>query len=108
MAIKLTEAAATHIQEMLNKRGHGLGLRLSTKASGCTGFTYVVDYADKVNENDQVFETYGVKVVVDNKSMKNLKNSEIDYVKENALCEGFEFNNPQVKEMCGCGESFSV
>jgi iron-sulfur cluster assembly protein len=108
MAVTLTAAGAKRVESMLAKRGHGLGLRVSTKVSGCTGFAYVVDYADEIDEDDHVFESYGVKVVVDAKSLKNIDGMEMDYVKESLLNEGFDFRNPNVKDMCGCGESFSV
>lgn len=108
MAVTLTEAAADRVNKMLAKRGHGIGLRLGTKVSGCTGFAYVVDYADEIDEHDVVFESQGVKVVVDEKSLPNIDGMELGYVKESLLNEGFEFNNPNVKDSCGCGESFSV
>ncbi|MGD8568204.1 MAG: iron-sulfur cluster assembly accessory protein [Gammaproteobacteria bacterium] len=108
MSISLTEAAANRVTTMLEKRGSGIGLRLGTTKSGCSGFAYVVDYADSVEPDDVVFETQGVKVIVDRKSLPNIEGMELDYVKNNALNEGFEFNNPNVKNMCGCGESFTV
>ncbi|MFO8024433.1 HesB/IscA family protein [Thiohalophilus sp.] len=108
MAIELTESAAKHVESMLGKRGNGIGLRLGTRKSGCTGFAYVVDYADEVTDDDVVFESYGVKVVVDRKSLANIDGTEVDYMKTNAINEGFEFRNPNIKDMCGCGESFSV
>ena len=108
MAIQLTENAAQHIQRMLDKRGHGVGLRLGTKKSGCSGFAYLVDYADEIGDDDVVFERHGVKVVVDRTSLSRLDGMELDYVKSNILNEGFEFRNPNVKDSCGCGESFSV
>lgn len=108
MAIALTESAARHIESMLRKRGNGIGLRLGTCKSGCTGFAYVVDYADDVSDDDVVFESHGVKVVVDRQSLSNIDGTEVDYMKTNAINEGFEFRNPNVKDMCGCGESFSV
>ncbi|MAT66080.1 MAG: iron-sulfur cluster assembly protein IscA [Gammaproteobacteria bacterium] len=108
MSIQLTEAAAERVRTMLEKRGEGIGLRLGTRKSGCSGFAYVVDYADEIGDDDQVFECHGVKVVVDSKSMPMLDGMELDYVRQNALNEGFEFNNPNVKDSCGCGESFSV
>lgn len=108
MSIQLTEAAAERVRTMLEKRGEGIGLRLGTRKSGCSGFAYVVDYADAVGDDDQVFESHGVKVVIDSKSMPMLDGMELDYVRQNALNEGFEFNNPNVKDSCGCGESFSV
>jgi iron-sulfur cluster assembly protein len=108
MAVQLTEAAARHVQKMLEKRGAGLGLRLGTRVSGCTGFAYVVDYADHVQDGDAVFESFGVKVIVDPKSLANLDGTTVDYQKTNAINSGFEFSNPKVAETCGCGESFSV
>lgn len=108
MAVQLTEAAARHVAREIEKRGSGVGLRVSTRKSGCTGFAYVVDYADGVEDDDHVFESHGVKVVVGAKSLAALDGMEIDFVKTNLLNEGFEFRNPNVKDMCGCGESFSV
>lgn len=108
MAIQLTAAAAQRVQTMLDKRGRGLGLRLGTRKSGCSGFAYVVDYADDIGAHDRVFESHGVKVVVDSASLPALEGMEIDYVRNNPLNEGFEFRNPNVKDTCGCGESFSV
>lgn len=108
MAVTLTESAANRVNTMIAKRGSGIGLRVSTKVSGCAGFSYVVDYADDIESEDSVFESYGVKVVVDATSLNNIDGMEIDYVKESLLNEGFDFKNPQVKESCGCGESFTV
>ena len=108
MAVTLTDTAATHVANMLSKRGHGLGLRIGTKKSGCTGFAYVVDYADEVNDDDRVFESHGVKVVVDDLSLERIDGMEVDFVKSSLLNEGFEFRNPNIKDQCGCGESFSV
>ena len=108
MAIQLTEAAAERVRSMLGKRGKGRGLRLGTRKSGCSGFAYVVDYADEITDDDVVFESHGVRVVVDMASLAALDGMEVDYVRNNALHEGFEFNNPNVKDSCGCGESFSV
>ncbi|BBP46490.1 iron-binding protein IscA [Thiosulfatimonas sediminis] len=108
MAVTLTESAAQRVNTMISKRGSGMGLRVATRVSGCAGFAYVVDYADAIGDDDQVFESYGVKVVVDGKSLQNIDGMEIDYVRESLLNEGFEFNNPKVKDSCGCGESFTV
>jgi iron-sulfur cluster assembly protein len=108
MAVELTSNAAKHVQAMLEKRGHGLGLRLGTRKSGCTGFAYVVDYADQAEEDDLVFESHGVKVVVDKNSLTALDGTEVDYIRTNAINQGFEFRNPNIKDACGCGESFSV
>jgi iron-sulfur cluster assembly protein len=108
MKVELTENAASRVSAMLQQRGSGIGLRLGTRKSGCSGFEYVVDYADEVSERDEVFESHGVKVVVDRGSLPYLNGTTVDYVKMNALHEGFEFNNPNVRNMCGCGESFTV
>ena len=108
MAVMLTKSAAEHVNTMLEKKPGSIGLRLATEKSGCTGFGYVVDYAEAVNDDDQVFESHGVKVVVDNESLKMVDGTEIDFVKNNVLNQGFEFKNPNIKDMCGCGESFNV
>ncbi|TCT19759.1 HesB/IscA family protein [Thiobaca trueperi] len=108
MAVILTEAAARHVATMLAKRGRGVGLRVATKKSGCNGFAYAVDYADSVEHSDRIFESHGVKVVVDGENLERLDGMEIDFVKSSLLNEGFEFRNPHVKNRCGCGESFSV
>jgi iron-sulfur cluster assembly protein len=108
MSISLTEKAADHISAMLARRGSGIGLRVGTRKSGCSGFAYEVDYADEIKENDVVFESHGVKVIVDMDSISLLDGMQLDYVKTNALHEGFEFNNPNVRDLCGCGESFNV
>ena len=108
MSVQLTEAAAQHVAREIDKRGEGVGLRVGTKKSGCTGFAYVVDYADEIGDQDQVYESHGVKVVVDADSLAQLDGMVIDFVKTNLLNEGFEFRNPNIKDMCGCGESFSV
>lgn len=108
MNVSLTESAARHVQAMLTKRGRGLGLRLGIKKSGCSGFAYVVDYADALEPDDRVFESHGVKVIVNAKSLSQVAGTEIDFVKHSLLNSGFEFRNPNVKDSCGCGESFSV
>jgi iron-sulfur cluster assembly protein len=108
MAIELTEAAARHIRSQLEKRGKGEGLRVGTKKSGCTGYAYTVDYADEIGTQDHVFESHGVRVVTDSEALSIIDGMTIDYVKTNALNQGFEFINPNVKDMCGCGESFNV
>lgn len=108
MAIQLTDNAITRVRQMLAKRGYGIGLRLSTKVSGCTGFAYVVDYADQVNDDEVVFSFGDVQLIVPQKSMPQLDGMTLDYSKQGLLNEGFEFINPNVKDKCGCGESFSV
>ncbi len=108
MAVVLTENAAQHISAMLQKRGSGIGLRLGMRKSGCSGFAYVVDYVDVIGNKDTVFESQGVKVVVDRDSLEQLDGTEVDYLRNNAINQGLEFRNPNVRDTCGCGESFSV
>ena len=108
MAITLTPSAGEHVRKMLGRNECALGLRLGTKKSGCTGFAYVVDYADEIGPEDQVFESEGVRVVVDSASLPQLDGTEVDFVTNNVLNRGLEFRNPNVLDNCGCGESFSV
>jgi len=107
MAISLTEPAAERVRSYLDARGSGVGLRIGVKKTGCNGFAYVVNYADEVTDNDQVFENQGVTVVVDRDSLAFIDGTEVDFVKE-GLNEAFRFRNPNVSGECGCGESFSV
>ena len=107
MAITLTETAATRVRNFLATRGKGVGLRLGVKTTGCSGMAYVLEFVDAVEAEDQVFESHGVKVIVNPKSLVYLDGTELDYGKE-GLNEGFKFNNPNVKDSCGCGESFNV
>jgi len=107
MSITLTEAAANHVLGFLGNRGQGVGVRLGVKTTGCSGMAYILEFADEVNPEDQVFEDRGVKVIIDPKSLLYLDGTELDYSKE-GLNEGFKFNNPNVKGECGCGESFTV
>jgi iron-sulfur cluster assembly protein len=107
MAITMTEAAATRVKQFLDNRGKGVGLRLGVKTTGCSGMAYVIEYADALEEGDVVFEDHGIKVIVNPRSLVYLDGTELDYAKE-GLNEGFKFNNPNVKDMCGCGESFNV
>jgi len=107
MAITLSAAAAQHVAQFLQKRGKGVGVRLGVKTSGCSGMAYKLEFADAVDEEDRVFESHGVKVLVDVRSLPYLEGTELDYVRE-GLNEGFRFNNPNVKGQCGCGESFTV
>lgn len=105
--ITLTQNAAHHIQNYLTKRGKGEGIRLGVKTSGCSGMAYTLEFVDEVLPEDIVFEQYGVKIFVDPKSYVYLDGTELDYTKE-GLQEGFKFANPNVKDECGCGESFHV
>lgn len=107
MAITLTEAAAERVKAFLDNRGKGIGLRLGIKTSGCSGMAYVLEFIDEVAEDDKVFESQGVKVIVDAKSLLYIDGTELDFTKE-GLNEGFQFNNPNVKDQCGCGESFTI
>ncbi|MDH5409709.1 MAG: iron-sulfur cluster assembly protein IscA [Gammaproteobacteria bacterium] len=107
MAITITEAAADHVKKFLANRGKGEGLRLGVKTTGCSGMAYVLEFVDVIEEQDQMFESCGVKIFVDPKSMIYLDGTELDFAKE-GLNEGFQFNNPNVKDACGCGESFTV
>ncbi len=107
MSISLTSAAADRVRSFLGRRGHGVGLRLSVKKTGCSGFAYVVNYADEVGNDDVVFEDQGVKVIVDRDSLGYIDGTEVDFVKQ-GLNEAFRFRNPNVKGECGCGESFTV
>ncbi|GHA64772.1 HesB family protein [Formosimonas limnophila] len=107
MAVSMTAAAAQHVQNFLTKRGKGVGLRLGVRTTGCSGMAYKLEYADNVAEDDNVFEAHGVKLLIDPKSLAYLDGTELDYTRE-GLNEGFKFNNPNVKDECGCGESFHV
>ena len=105
--ITLTEQAATRVSNFLAKRGKGIGLRLGVKTSGCSGMAYKLEFADDANPEDIVYESHGLKVLIDPKSLPYLDGTELDYTKV-GLKEGFKFNNPNVKDQCGCGESFKV
>ncbi|NOZ38216.1 MAG: iron-sulfur cluster assembly protein IscA [Gammaproteobacteria bacterium] len=107
MGITMTDSAAERVQSFLASRGSGVGLRLGVKTSGCSGMAYVLEFVDEIDEQDQVFESHGVKIIVDPKSLLYIDGTELDYGKE-GLNEGFKFNNPNVKDQCGCGESFTI
>lgn len=107
MAITLTENAAKQIRKQLAKRGKGLALRIGVKKVGCSGFAYTFDYADEVRAGDQMFESYDASVVIDAGSLPFLDGSRVDFVKE-GLNDSFRFDNPNVDNTCGCGESFSL
>jgi iron-sulfur cluster assembly protein len=107
VAIQLTERAAQQIHKSLAKRGKGLGLRLGVKTTGCSGMAYKLEYADAANPEDRSFESHGIKIFIDPKSLAYLDGTELDFVRE-GLNEGFKFNNPKERDRCGCGESFRV
>ena len=105
--ITLTEKAASHIRSFLAKRGKGLGLRVGVRTTGCSGLAYKLEFADAASPGDLEFESQGVKLLVDPKSLQYIDGTELDYARE-GLNEGFKFRNPNVKDECGCGESFNV
>jgi len=107
MAITLTESAAKRVRTYLQRRGSGIGLRLGIKKTGCSGFAYVVDYADQAEPDDAVFENSGITVLVAPDALKYIDGTEVDFVQE-GLNEAFKFRNPNANGECGCGESFSV
>lgn len=107
MGVTLTPAAANHVQNFISKRGKGIGLRLGVRTTGCSGLAYKLEFADEVNPGDLEFESNGVRVLIDPKSLPYISGTELDYTRE-GLNEGFKFKNPNVKDECGCGESFNV
>ncbi|MBW3566474.1 MAG: iron-sulfur cluster assembly accessory protein [Proteobacteria bacterium] len=107
MAISMTPRAASHVRRMLEKRGGGLGLKLGVKKTGCSGFAYALDYADKAGEDEVVFDSQALKIVVPKQALALIDGTEVDYVSE-GLNQMFRFRNPNMKDECGCGESFTV
>jgi iron-sulfur cluster assembly protein len=107
MAITLTPSAAERVRNHLATRGHGLGLRLGVRKTGCSGYAYVVNFAEEIGAADLVFDSEGVKVIVDADSLALIDGTEVDFVRQ-GLNEAFRFRNPNVKGECGCGESFAV
>jgi iron-sulfur cluster assembly protein len=107
MAVTLTEKAATHISRFIERRGKGIGLRFGVRTTGCSGMAYKLEYVDAPDPDDQVFISHGVKVFVDPKSLPYIDGTELDYARE-GLNEGFKFFNPNVKDACGCGDSFKI
>lgn len=107
MAVTLTPNAAIRVQKFLSSRGKGIGLRVGVKTSGCSGMAYTLEFVDEAAPEDLIFDSHGVKVLVDPTSLVYLDGTELDYAKE-GLNEGFKFNNPNAKASCGCGESFSA
>ena len=107
MGITLTEKAAQRVEKYLESRGKGIGLKLAVKTTGCSGMAYVIEFADEIPSDDHIFESHGIKIMVDPKSLIYIDGTELDFARE-GLNEGFQFNNPNVKDSCGCGESFTV
>lgn len=107
MTLTMTDAAAERVKKFMSQRGKGVGIRLGVKTTGCSGLAYVLEFVDSIDAHDQVFEDHGVKIIVDPKSLVYLSGTQLDFTKE-GLNEGFKFINPNVKNTCGCGESFTV
>ncbi len=107
MAISISDTAVRHVAEQLAERGHGIGIRVGVKTTGCSGMAYVLEFVDKLEVGDEVFEEQGVKIIVDPKSLVYIDGTQMDFVK-NGVNQGFEFKNPNAKGECGCGESFSI
>lgn len=107
MAVTLTKSAAERVRNFIAARGRGVGLRLGVRKTGCSGYAYVINYAEEITDNDRVFDSEGVKVVVDADSLALVDGTEVDFVRH-GLSEAFRFRNPNVRGECGCGESFSV
>jgi iron-sulfur cluster assembly protein len=107
MAITLTEKAAKHVNRYIDRRGKGLGLRFGVRTTGCSGLAYKLEFVDESAPEDSVFESHGVKVFVDPKSLPYIDGTQLDFARE-GLNEGFRFSNPNVKDECGCGESFRI
>ena len=107
MSVTLSTNAAKHVSDFMAKRGKGVGIRLGVKTSGCSGMAYRLEFVDEMHTEDLIFESHGVKVIVDPQSLAYLDGTELDFVRE-GLNEGFKFNNPNVKDACGCGERFNV
>ncbi|MFZ9392159.1 MAG: iron-sulfur cluster assembly protein IscA [Betaproteobacteria bacterium] len=107
MAVTLTQKAAEHVAQFIAKRGKGVGVRLGVKTTGCSGLAYKLEFVDQPADEDLAFDSFGVRVLVDPKSLPYIDGTELDYTRE-GLNEGFKFNNPNVKSECGCGESFKV
>lgn len=107
MSLSLSESAARHVSNYIAKRGKGVGVRLAVKTAGCSGMAYKLEFVDEPLADDLSFDSFGVKIFTDAKSLPYLDGTQLDFVKE-GLNEGFKFNNPNVKDECGCGESFNV
>ncbi len=107
MAVTLTQKAAEHVAQFIAERGKGVGVRLGVKTTGCSGLAYKLEFVDQPADEDLAFDSFGVRVLVDPKSLPYIDGTELDYTRE-GLNEGFKFNNPNVKSECGCGESFKV
>jgi iron-sulfur cluster assembly protein len=106
MAISLSESAATRVLHFLHEKPQAVGLRLGVKRTGCSGYAYVINYADAIEAKDHVFTDRGVKIIVDAESLALIDGTQVDFVRQ-GLNEAFKFKNPKAKGECGCGESFT-
>ena len=107
MAISLTDSAAERVRSFMAARTSSLGLRLGVRKTGCSGFAYVINFAEDSRADDVIFEDHGVKVFVDRASLAYIDGTQVDFVRQ-GLNEAFRFKNPNIKGECGCGESFNV
>ena len=107
MSISVTPKAAVQIRKAIDKRGGGVGLRVAVKTSGCSGYAYALEFVDAMSPEDLAFESEGVQLLVDAKSLPLVDGTQLDWVRE-GLNEGFKFHNPNATANCGCGESFAV
>ena len=105
--INLTDLAAQKIKQQIKHRGRGLGVRIGIKTTGCSGLAYILEFVDNEQNNDRLFEVNECKIYIDLKDLPYIKGTTIDYVR-NGLNQGFEFQNPNERDRCGCGESFRV
>ncbi len=107
MSIQLSESAAERVSDYLREKPGSIGLRFGVKRTGCSGWAYVVDIIDHIDNTDSVFESHGIKVIVNPDSLALVAGTQIDFVKQ-GLNHSFAFRNPNVTNECGCGESFTV
>ena len=105
--ITITDTASNKVKQTLAKRGKGLGIRIAVKTTGCSGLAYVLEYVDQPNPEDIKIDCNGCNLFIDPKSCPYVSGTEIDFVR-NGLNEGFQFNNPNERDRCGCGESFRI
>lgn len=103
----VSDIAAQKIKENIHKRGKGLGIKIGVKTTGCSGLAYVLEYVDRLDATLAVFQDKGVMIFIDPKHQPYLTGTLIDYQRK-GLNEGFEFVNPNEKDRCGCGESFTI
>ena len=105
--ITITDKGAERVTHFLESRDSGVGIRIKITTTGCSGYAYGIEFADETNPEDTVFESNGVKIIVDAKSLLMIDGTEMDYVKE-GINAGFSFKNPLEDTKCGCGESFTL